>query len=101
MPRKSRITMSSAFLFDASSPQVVASVSEVISVLLIKAAATNDFFHRVGYEITNGTMRRNSLSDFGCRDIDFPVDNEVRVIRLAAGPVEDDKPHQFFKIIKS
>ena len=48
--------MSSAFLFDARSAQVVANFSEVISILLIKAAATNDFLHCVWNEIPDRTV---------------------------------------------
>ena len=56
IPRRSRMTMFSAFLLDASSPQVVANFSEVISNLLIKAAAFDNFVHTFRYEITNGTL---------------------------------------------
>ena len=56
--------MSSAFLLDASSAQIFANFSEVISILLVKTLGTDDFFYSLRYEITNGLVRRNSLSDF-------------------------------------
>src|SRR3954466_10092713 len=64
--RRSRITISSAFLFDANSPQVIANFSGVISILLIEASAVDDFVHGLRYEITNGPTRRNPVSDIGC-----------------------------------
>ncbi len=64
--RRSRMMMSSAFLLDASSAEVLANFSEVISILLVKTSGTDDFFYGWRYEITNGLVRRNSLSDVGC-----------------------------------
>ena len=51
--RKSKTTMCSAFLFEASSAQVLANCSAVISLAPVKFLAANDFFDRSRYEIAN------------------------------------------------
>lgn len=92
--------MFSAFLFDASSPQVVASFSEVISTLLIKAPAFYDFVHAFWYEITNGTIGRNPVSNFGCGYVDVAMNNLIWMIGGFPGPIQDDKLHQVLDITK-
>jgi hypothetical protein len=51
---------------EASSAQVLAKFSGVISVAPGKFFAANDFFHCRRYEISNRPTVGNSLSDFSC-----------------------------------
>ena len=93
--------MSSAFLFDARSPQVIANFSEVISSLLIKAAALNNFVHAVRYEIANGTTGRNPVSNFRRGYVDCSLHNRIRMVGGFTGPVQDDELDDFLQVAEA
>src|SRR6266571_182750 len=65
IPRRSRITISSAFLFEASSAQAFARSSGMIGGLLVKLFAMNNFLDCCRHEIANRAPGGNSLSDIG------------------------------------
>src|SRR5256714_9647607 len=101
MARKSNTTISSAFLFEASSAQVWARFSAVISLAPVKFLAPNDFFDCSWYEITNRLAGGNSLSDFRGRNIDPAMYSCIRMIRSTRGAIKNNKTNQFFQFCES
>src|SRR6185369_15631020 len=89
------------FLFEASSAQVLAKFSEVISVAPGKVFAANDPFHCRRYEISNRPASGNSLSDFRRRNVDLSTNNRVDVARLLARAIQNNKSNQLFQVVKA
>jgi len=69
----------------------------LLRLLQVKLFARDDFFDCRWYEITNRPARGNSCSDFRRRDIDFSINDRVRMRSRPAAAIKHDELNNCFQ----